>query len=77
MSVSTAVKLQKAIPVQSERVEAVGKAVAAKKTKAPVTVSDVAGKPDRVEELTVEIMGCFEVKSHYREQLYNLLKHYL
>lgn len=44
LSVSTALKLQKDFPIQSERVEAVKKAVSTKKDNKPVRVADVKGK---------------------------------
>lgn len=92
LNVSTALKLQKEIPVQSERVAAVNKAVNAKKETvkdssdkdkkvAPVTVKEVTGKEEKKiskpEELANEILQMFEMDDTFKTQLVSLIKSYL
>lgn len=65
INVSTVLKLQKDIPVQSERVEAVKKAVTSKKNGQTVTIADVKGKSvkelkeEKFTEVANQIIGLF------------------
>ena len=80
MNVTAVLKLQKKIPIQSERVAAVQKAVASKSNKA-VTVAAVTGekvsKQDKAEEMADAISKRFDIPHDQYMALSNLIKSYL
>lgn len=87
INVSTVVKLQKDIPIQSERIEAVNKAVTIKKDiskkekVAPVSVKEVTGETkkhtDIKEKLANKIIEVFDMPQNCKLQLLNIIKSYL
>lgn len=90
LNVSTALKLQKEIPVQSERVAAVNRAVNDKKETAnnskekktvTVSVKEVTGKDEdnlsKADRLTDKILELFEIDAFERTKLLKLVKGYL
>lgn len=83
ISVSTAIKLQKDIPKQSERIEAIEKAVSTKKEKssAPVSVKEVTGNKNVIiskqDQLADKIIEVFDMPEMCKDQLVGLIKYYL
>lgn len=81
INVSTVVKLQKDIPTQSERIEAVNKAITIKKGEeksSPVTVKEVTRseekKNDKNEKLAEKIIEVFDMPANCKIQLVNIIK---
>jgi len=83
IQVSTVLKLQKQMPVQSERIEAVKKAVAKKvetNSVKAVTANKVTGKDtkqDKAEEMADAISKLFDLDASKYLALSNLIKSYL
>jgi ParB family chromosome partitioning protein len=76
ISISTAIQLQKEIPEQEERAQAVKKAVENKVKK----VEEITGKDKKegkAEEIALEIMGAFDLSGVYKNSLINIIKKYL
>lgn len=78
ISVSAVVKLQKEIPVQSDRIEAVQKAIGSTKKKAPVSVKEVTKsekkKVDKYDSLAKKIIDVYDMPKACKSQLISLIK---
>jgi ParB family chromosome partitioning protein len=76
ISLSTVTKLQKDIPVASERTEAVKKAVEKKVDSKQVKASEVTGK-DKKADIADEIIAALELDAMYRDAIINIIKKHL
>jgi ParB/RepB/Spo0J family partition protein len=76
ISISTAITLQKEIPEQEDRAEAVKKAVANKAKK----VEDITGKDkkaDKAKEIAYAILDALDFGAEYADSLINIIKKHL
>ena len=83
ISVSTVIKLQKDIPLQSERVKVIGEAISRQdntKTSKPVSLRDIKGTDEvhtlKFERMADEIIDVFSMPDSAKEQLLKIIKSY-